>query len=386
MGRIATDVGAVFAAPDVTRQRKSGTRRTGELERGLACSPDTAPDVAARLSAAKWSFNCRNVDRRTATSLQSGSDVRPLAGDVVLARVTDVGQHTQLHLPGGRRTPLYPGDEIVICYGNRYAPEQFEAIVPANLEPCDLVAAGGIAGHVREAHPSMREPTPIAPVGLVADAKGEPINLRSCALPAIRTSMNGNLPSTVAVVGTSMDSGKTTALSCLTTGLTRAGVRVGGAKVTGTGASGDFYQLVDAGAQPVYDFVDAGHPSTYMLERDEVLSVFTTLVHHVAGAGADLIVLEIADGLFQRETVELVESSVFTAIVDQVVFTAREAMGAVAGVAWLRERGISVPAVSGLLTASALASRETERALGLPVLSIADLTDPRTATRLVGIT
>ena len=257
---------------------------------------------------------------------------------------------------------------------------------PRTLEPCELVAGGGIAGHVREAHPRMREATSIAPVGLVADAGGEPVNLRSSALPVVLVSANGNLPSVVAVVGTSMDSGKTTALSCLTVGLTRAGVRVGGAKVTGTGASGDYYRLVDAGARPVYDFVDAGHVSTYMLRREEVESVFMTLTHHLARAGVDVIVLEIGDGLHQRETVELVESSVFRATVGQVVFAAGDAMGAVAGVAWLTERGISVPAVSGLLTASALALCEAEQALGLPVLSIGDLTDPVTATRLVGIT
>jgi hypothetical protein len=51
-------------------------------------------------------------------------------------------------------------------------------------------------------------------------------------------------------------------------------------------------------------------------------------------------------------------------------------MGASGGVAWLRERGLPVLALSGVLTSSPLAIREVQEAVGLPVLTPKILCDP----------
>jgi hypothetical protein len=58
-------------------------------------------------------------------------------------------------------------------------------------------------------------------------------------------------------------------------------------------------------------------------------------------------------------------------------------MGAVAGVQWLQSKGLNVHAVSGALTASPLAIRETSTALGLPVLLKQGLSDPSVALELL---
>ena len=58
-------------------------------------------------------------------------------------------------------------------------------------------------------------------------------------------------------------------------------------KVTGTGAGGDTWLLRDAGADPVLDFTDAGHVSTYLLPEAEVERTFVTLVAHLAASGVD---------------------------------------------------------------------------------------------------
>ncbi len=63
-------------------------------------------------------------------------------------RVLRIGQHTTVELSTGRKASIYPGDEIVLCYGNRYAPDQFEALVPPDLGIANLAAAGGIASRV----------------------------------------------------------------------------------------------------------------------------------------------------------------------------------------------------------------------------------------------
>ncbi len=67
---------------------------------------------------------------------------------------------------------MFVGDEIVVVYGNRYAPDQFEAVIPDTLAPCHLVAAGGIASKLLCKHNSMDDPTVIAPIGLLGNDRG----------------------------------------------------------------------------------------------------------------------------------------------------------------------------------------------------------------------
>jgi hypothetical protein len=81
-----------------------------------------------------------------------------------------------------------------------------------------------------------------------------------------------------------------------------------------------------------------------------------------------VIILEVADGVLQGETASLLEDPVFEEYVRTVVFTAVDAVGAFAGVRLLSDLGIRVAAVSGVVTASPLASREAESAAGVPVV------------------
>lgn len=140
------------------------------------------PLDSERLARVKTAYPTRHVRPESFVAL-AGSDRRPRPGDLVLASVGTTGQHQRIERPDGRRAYMFPGDEILVCYGARYAPDQFEAEVPADLGPCHLVAAGGVAGRVVSWHVDMDEPTEIEPLGLVADAEGVPLNLRDWRLP-----------------------------------------------------------------------------------------------------------------------------------------------------------------------------------------------------------
>jgi hypothetical protein len=307
----------------------------------------------------------------------------PKPGDLVLARIDELGFHTSLQLPDGRRRHLFVGDEIVVAYGNRYAPSQFEAIVPETLAPCHLVASGGVAAHARSWHSrAAKGPTQITPIGLLADAGGEPTNLRDFALHPVDRLVKKH-PTTVAVVGTAMDSGKTQTAAYFVKGLTLAGLQVGYAKVTGTGAGGDTWLLKDAGAAPVLDFTDAGLVSTYLVPADEIERVLMTLVAHMVAARVDAIVLELADGVLQSETAALLVSPTFQQLVGGILFAACDAMGAVAGHAWLRSRGLPIVALAGVVSASPLQCHESTHETGLPVHSRQQLARPRTAMQIL---
>lgn len=332
-----------------------------------------------RLAHAKFAYTTGRVRREEATCLLNGDRV-PGLGDVVLARVEQIGQHKRIEGPDGRQRTIFPGDEIGVCYGHRYAPDQFEADLPEEVAACHLVAGGGVASWVVSRHASMAAPTTIEPIGILGRRDGTPINLADFALPPLAAL--APRPPAVAVVGTSMNSGKTTTAAHLIRGLVRAGCRVGAAKVTGTGSGKDLWLMRDAGADPVYDFTAAGVPSTYRAGQERIEGIMARLTDHLAAAGVDAIVLEVADGLLQEETAALVESPFFAARVDRLLFAAGEAMAAAAGVEWLRERGLRIHGVSGVLAASPLAAREASLVADAPVFTLDDLGDPAIVDRL----
>jgi hypothetical protein len=324
--------------------------------------------VDRRLAGAKAAYTTRRIPLDAAHGLEEGC---PQSGDAVLARVVELGQHQHLESTAGRRAKLWPGDQIVVVYGDRYAPDQFEALVPADLGPCDLVASGGIAARVVSRHSAVRRATRIEPIGLLVDRQGKRINLIDWRLPP--SVGPTSQPYTVAVCGTSMNAGKTTVCAGLVRGLGRNGLRVGAAKITGTGSGNDVWAVADAGAAPVFDFTDAGYATTAGLTSKAVQGVFTCLTGHLAAADVQVSVLEVADGLLQSETAALVRSATFINGVDAVIFAANSALGAKAGVDYLRAHGIPVLAVGGVLTMSPLASREAAAATQLPVLGLEEL-------------
>jgi hypothetical protein len=227
---------------------------------------------------------------------------------------------------------------------------------------------------------NVKVATRVTPLGLVADEDGWRVNVSRYALPAVGSV--SHQPPVIAVLGTSMNAGKTESATQLIRGLVRGGWRVGAAKVTGTGAPGDTGNFVDAGAARVLDFVDAGLATTYLASPETVERVLVTLLDTLAHDAVDAIVIEVADGLLQRETRALIDSPVFRARVDGVLFAAGDAMGAIGGIGMLRATGLPVLAGTGCLTASPLAIRESAAVHGLPMLDLAALSSPDVAERL----
>jgi hypothetical protein len=313
-------------------------------------------------------------------------DLAPRAGDLLLARVEALGHHTRLHLPNGRRQQLFVGDDVIVAYGDRYAPSQFEALVPRRLEECHLVAGGGIAARMVTKHQRIRRgPTRIRPLGLVTgEPDGPPLNVAQWALPEPRPPQSGAVP-TLAVVGTAMDSGKTTAAAFLARGVRRCGLRVGYAKLTGTGAACDTGLLSDAGADPVLDFTDAGCVSTYRVGLEKIEAIARDLIGHLQASGVDAILLEVADGILQAETAALLASQSLRSLIDGTIVASCDAMGAVSAVGWLEANGHRVAGLAGVIDSSPLQAREAQAATRHAVYSRNDLCDPSTAAKLLDL-
>ncbi len=332
----------------------------------------TTPNLVGpqRLARAKMGYAARNVEQlRVAAeplALIDGEQVRPETGDVMLARVVGLGHHARLQLFNTRKAALYVGDEIVVVCAARYAPDQFLADLPANLAGCHLVATGGVAATVVSAHRAMREPTRLTPLGLLATAEGRRLNLaeHTPVTPGPAPTLR---PTVVVVAGNAMNTGKTTAAVHLVRGLSQAGLRVGAAKVTGTVSYEDVLAMQDAGAVLARDFTDGGYATTVGLGIGRLRGLFGGLIAELTRAGSEVIVIEVADGLLQTETAALLRDADCQRWIDGVLFATRDALGAIEGARRLREWGLPLLGLSGVLTSSPLAMAETQDAVDLPI-------------------
>jgi hypothetical protein len=180
-----------------------------------------------------------------------------------------------------------------------------------------------------------------------------------------------------------MNAGKTTVVTQLVRGLSQSGMRVGACKVTGTGSGGDLWSMIDAGAAHALDFTDVGFSTTAGCDIESVEEGAHQILAHLDSLGVDIVVMEIADGLLQRETAALLSSpSRLPARLDAVVLAAADAMGAIAGADWLAQRRLPLRAVSGLVTASPLAAHEASTQCGVDIVSTFDLAEPEWAARV----
>jgi hypothetical protein len=301
------------------------------------------------------------------------TDKPPRAGDLVYGKVKYVGYHSTLENKQARIHVIDDGSRAVFVFGDRYAPDAYEGVVPDELPgEVDMLARSGMVGVVRQKNANIKDPTQIEILGYVCDGEGRVLNTRDFPLikdPRRRTK-NQRRAKLVLVVGTSMNSGKSLAAASICWALSTMGHRVRGSKVTGTASLKDILRMEDAGASPVADFTYFGYPSTYRLDRGQLLEIFNKLDLKYANNPRNYWVVELADGILQRETAMLLACEEVRRRIHRLIFTARDALGAIAGMEILRDRfGLVPDAISGLCSASPLAIQELREFTDIPVVS-----------------
>jgi hypothetical protein len=311
----------------------------------------------------KVGYVARRVPR-SALYTQLAVPVDPSPGDVVLARVEKIGKNTSLENVDGRRCTLHEGDLVVVAFGNRYATLQFEGYARSQGDRCDLLSMGGLCGLVESKHDSVADPSKLRILGAIGDETGNPVRLADHALaPAL--SPRQVAPKVIGVCGTSMDAGKTYTVRSSVLGLRQQGLRVAAIKLTGTASGRDKFSMLDAGATPALDFIDAGYPSTYLCSLKELMDIYGILLSQATAQRADCVVIEIADGLVQRETTALMTNPRFTGSVNAWLLAANDAPGAAGAISILKSWGIIPLAITGNASRSALVRQEVETATGI---------------------
>lgn len=300
---------------------------------------------------------------------------KPEVGDVILGEVARLGQHSSLENISGRIHTIYNGSRAVFVYGNRYAPDYYEGFVPDNLtKTVDLLARSGIVGVVKTKNAIIKDPTQINFLGYLCDSEGKVINTKDHPLikPKVEKKSK-NRSRLILVCGTGMNSGKSMAAAACCWALSSMGYSVRGSKITGTASLQDILHMNDSGADFYNDFTYLGYPSTYMLDENQLLDVFNKIDLKYANNPKNYWVVELSDGIGQRETFMLLNSQEVRNRIGKLIFTARDAFGAIGGLNILnKELGLVPNALSGICSSSPLYIRELKHYTDIPVFNSAD--------------
>jgi hypothetical protein len=302
----------------------------------------------------------------------------PRVGDVAVFEVLSLGKHLTIQSDARVMTKIMPGDRLMAAFGHRYATEQFEGYVPDQCQAeFHILGSGGTIGWVQSTHSKLAGvgPTRVRIVGYATDEAGEIINTKKRHQGAMLpfTGDAAALTRVVLSIGSSMDSGKTTTAAYLVHGLARQGRKVTFIKLTGTAFTKDRDLALDLGAQQSLDFSALGFPSTYLCEERELLDLYETLLRRAVDARPEVVVIEIADGIYQRETNLLLRNERFMNTVDRVIFSACDSLSALHGIDTLERWGIRPFALCGVMTTSPLLIREVQEHTTLPVYTLEQL-------------
>ncbi|WP_299212302.1 hypothetical protein [uncultured Aquimarina sp.] len=300
---------------------------------------------------------------------------QPIAGDVAIFEVIHIGSLNAIQDFEGRNSYIFPGDKVMLAFGNRYASNQFEGYVPEKFQQeYDLIGKGGVAGTVVSMFYKLelKGPTKLKLVGYVTGKQGNVINTTYYHRRPVKfDSKKTRNFKTILSIGSSMDSGKTTTAAYLCRGLKTSGYQVAYIKLTGTVFNKDRMLAYDCGADVVSDFSEFGFPSTYLCATDTIMDLYEGLLSEVAAAQPDYVIIEVADGLYQQETRALLNHSLFTETIDHVILSCCDSLAVNSGVQLLSPIfGDRLFALAGLFTGSPLLVAEVESQSSIPILTL----------------
>jgi hypothetical protein len=211
------------------------------------------------------------------------------SGDFVVGEIT--GARTELYrveCTSGEMIPVEAGDKVVGAFGHRAATlEGAGSFEHVNNGRMHALTSAGLFGVFTSYSKLLPNPMSLQYLGHVV-RNGRKICMREFALRA--ESRQLEVPA-ILLVGTSMSAGKTMTGKFACDILSKLGYKVIGSKLTGAGRYRDILSFRRHGAFEIYDFVDAGLPSTVVPE-DEFRAAIRPLLEYIAGRGADYLVVE----------------------------------------------------------------------------------------------
>lgn len=210
-------------------------------------------------------------------------------GDYAVCEVVATSHSTHIELTTGRMSEVDVSDRIVGAFGVRAA--TLEAVgswqdVGDSLRLHAMTAAG-LLGMVTSQSTFIPKPIELLYLGHVTRG-GSKVGMRDFLVTPRSTSLTCPV---LLLIGTSMSSGKTTSAKVIIRRLKRMGLRVVGAKLTGAGRYRDILSMSDAGADAIFDFVDAGLPSS-VCDEATFNDAMSNLLGRISDEHPDVLVAE----------------------------------------------------------------------------------------------
>lgn len=210
-------------------------------------------------------------------------------GDYIVGEVTDAHcTYRTIELATGRMMEVMEGDLVVGSLGARAA--TLEAVgdwQAMDSDHFDALTSAGLFGKTTSKSPFLGSLLKLKYRGH-AMRNGAPVTMLGSLQDLPRRDFN--IP-VILVIGTSMSAGKTMSGRTIVHLLNQKGMRVAGAKLTGAARYRDVLSYGDAGAVSVFDFVDAGIPSSVCPEH-QYRERLDYLLSRVAECEADVVVAE----------------------------------------------------------------------------------------------
>lgn len=210
-------------------------------------------------------------------------------GDYVVGEITgSSGRVYTIELASGRMINAMPGDWVAGAFGNRSATlEGVGSWRDIENDRMNAMTSAGLFGGITSLSAMIPRTVELVYVGHAVRA-GKKVCMPDFAIGS--TTGQFEVP-TILLVGTSMSAGKTTTGRLIVHELEKMGKKVIGAKLTGAGRFRDVLSFSDAGASAIFDFVDAGLPSTVVPEAD-FRNAIRPLLHHMHSLKPDVLVAE----------------------------------------------------------------------------------------------
>lgn len=323
-----------------------------------------------RLHAEKIASVTRNLKLSRTLTLSEQIDVRE--GSVVAVRVHgDKTTYNQLEDVHGRWMTLHDGDIVVGALGKRHALHGYEGVMPETLAvggEINMLNIGGVMGTCVSYNPDVGKPFRLEVLGQVQvfPEFGSRMGVSAhISMNAIKGNPAPLSVPVVFIVGTCMNAGKTLAACAMVRALRAAGLRVGGAKLTGISLLRDTLSMYDHGAEVIADFTDAG---VVCSDPAHAAPVAHTVLSEIAQRGVDVIVAETGDGILGEYGVQaILADSGLRAAGCAFVLCANDPVGVSGGIAELRSQyGISLACVAGPATDNRVGHRFVEKMGSVP--------------------
>ncbi len=311
------------------------------------------------------SSSCKNVKLDHIAGFKRKESVN--SGDILLAEVLSIGKYAyrQIEEKSGDLRKIKLGDKMLVVQGNRYATKFCEILV--SNKNIVLGNLGGVVG--KPLSVDKEKFTKLKIIGYAYNKKGIFLNLKDYPKKSCSQKLKANTSKVIVVIGSDMDSGKTTCASDLSKKISLNGGVVNYGKITGTSRLKDLMLLKNNGAKIVLDFNDCGFASTYKTGKQNLKKILKKIYSSLSINNPDYIILEIADGVLQNETKIILKEKMLNSFNPKIVFCCRESMAVGEANRVIRKAGMHISFVSGPVANSKLSRDEVERNFGIQCIS-----------------